>query len=59
MGACPRGDGHGQAVVSGGPAWTQAGWAGSQAGVEQFYANYITSIMTNGRIGVIVVTVRK
>ena len=59
MGVCPHGDGHGQTVVSGGPVWTEAGWTGSLAGVEKFYANYITSIMTNGIIGVIVVTVGK
>ena len=37
MGACPHENGHGQAVGTDGFAWTEAGWAGSPAGVEQIF----------------------
>ena len=47
-------------MVSGGTAGTEAGRAGGKGGIERnryYLQDYITSIMTNGLIGDIVVTV--
>ena len=49
-------------MVSGGTAGTEAGRAGGKGGIERnryYLQDYITSIMTNKKMGVIVVTVNK